>query len=231
MSQIAIVTGASRGIGYETCRALAERGMKVLAVARSADPLNNLEEHHPDMITALPADLTDSGAVDLVAEAAGAYDGVSALVNNAGLLINRPFEELTMDDWQRLIDVNLFSAVRLTRGLLPQFREGSHIVNIGSMGGYQGSAKFPGLAGYSVAKGAVSILTECLAAELGNRGIRVNALCPGAVQTEMLEEAFPGLEAPVSAAQMGKYVADFALDGAKLYNGQVLPVTLGDPGS
>jgi NAD(P)-dependent dehydrogenase (short-subunit alcohol dehydrogenase family) len=97
------------------------------------------------------------------------------------------------------------------------------------MGGFQGSAKFPGLAAYSVSKGALSILTECLSVELSDKNIKANALCLGAVQTEMLEEAFPGIEAPLSAKEMGNYISNFAIEGSAFYNGKILPVALEDP--
>jgi NAD(P)-dependent dehydrogenase (short-subunit alcohol dehydrogenase family) len=109
------------------------------------------------------------------------------------------------------------------------FNNPSHIVNISSMGGFQGSAKFPGLSAYSVSKGALSILTEALSTEFASKDIRVNALCLGAVQTEMFEEAFPGFKAPLSAEEMGHYIADFALTAHRFYNGKILPVSLEDP--
>lgn len=229
MSVTAIVTGASRGIGYEICRELARRDADVLAVARSSEPLLELEELHPGRIQAVPADLTDAGEVEELLKIARSTGRVDLLINNAGALVNKPFVDLEMEEWRRLLEVNLLAAVRLVKSLLGDFGEEAHIVNISSMGGYQGSAKFPGLSAYSTAKGALSILSECLAAELNDSGISVNALCLGAVRTEMLEEAFPGFEAPVEAGEMGTYIADFALNGAKFYNGQILPVTLADP--
>ena len=105
----------------------------------------------------------------------------------------------------------------------------SHIVNIGSMGGFQGSAKFKGLSLYSAAKGAVAVLTESMAEEFKERGIKVNALALGAVQTEMLASAFPGYKAPLTAGQMAEFIADFALNGHKYFNGKILPVSLSTP--
>ncbi|MDZ7771483.1 MAG: SDR family oxidoreductase [Balneolaceae bacterium] len=230
MPKTAVVTGASRGIGYETSLELARREVEVIAVARTVADLKELASHFPDYITPFPADLTVPEAVKVLGEEVAERGTLDLLVNNAGTLANKPFDELSMKEWRHAMDVNLFAAVRLTRELLDHLGEGSHIVNISSMGGYQGSAKFPGLSAYSVAKGALAVLSECLASELSGRGIRCNALCLGAVQTEMLQEAFPGFEAPVDAGQMGRYVAEFGLEGANFYNGQILPVTLGDPG-
>lgn len=104
-------------------------------------------------------------------------------------------------------------------------REGGHIVNISSMGGFQGSVKFPGLSAYSASKGALAILTECLAEELKDKNIKVNCLALGSSQTEMFEAAFPGMQAGTLAFEMGRYVADFALNGSKYFNGKIIPVS------
>jgi len=226
----AIVTGASRGIGYQTCISLAKQQCNVIAAARSVSPLENLSGLYPEFISAFPADLTSAEDIEKLSEfAAEQSDSIDILINNAGALINKPFEELNPEDWQHMLDINLLANVNLTKSLLPRFSSPAHIVNISSMGGFQGSQKFPGLSAYSVAKGAVNILSECLAAELSSRQIHVNALCPGAVQTGMLEEAFPEFEAPVSAKNMGKYIAGFALTGSAFYNGRILPVAKSSP--
>lgn len=230
MSKVAVVTGASRGIGFEISQILAEKGYQVIAVSRSVDPLNRLKDTNPDFITSLPTDLTKTGDVDkLTDQIEKEFTEIDILINNAGALIKKSFADLTLDDWRSQLESNLISAVHITKQLLPYFKENTHIVNISSMGGFQGSAKFPGLVAYSVSKGALSILTECLATELSDRNIKANALCLGAVQTEMFEEAFPGVEAPVEAKEMGQYVADFAVNGSTFYNGKILPVALEDP--
>lgn len=228
MKKVTVITGASRGIGYEICRTLARRKHLVIAVARSANKLDELSKTSPEFIRAIPTDLTAEESVNgLVEEIKEHYKGVDILINNAGALINKSFTQLSLTDWRSQIESNLISAVNITNQLQPLFNKGAHIVNISSMGGFQGSAKFPGLSAYSVAKGALSILTECLAVEL--KDIKANALCLGAVQTQMLETAFPGVEAPVKAEEMGEYVADFALKGSAFYNGKILPVALHDP--
>ncbi|HEX6981249.1 MAG TPA: SDR family oxidoreductase [Balneolaceae bacterium] len=230
MIKVAVVTGASRGIGFEICKKFAESGHHTVAVARSEKHLKELEKCNEQLIHAIPADLTDEKAVGrLVNEVENKFSKVDVLINNAGALINKPFKDLALSDWRSQVESNLISAVNITRQLLPLFNKNAHIVNISSMGGFQGSAKFPGLSAYSAAKGALSILTECLAIELADKQIKANALCLGAVQTDMLESAFPGIEAPVNPEQMGTYIADFALNGSTFYNGKILPVTLQDP--
>ncbi|MGD8428444.1 MAG: SDR family oxidoreductase [Balneolaceae bacterium] len=230
MSKVAIVTGASRGIGKEICRTLAGEQHTVFAVARSEKRLEKLQQSYPGVIHAIPTDLTEVEAIDeLIRQIREKVSGIDVLINNAGALINKSFEDLTLNDWRSQIESNLISAVAITKQVLPIFNPSAHIINISSMGGFQGSAKFPGLSAYSVSKGALSILTECLASELKENKIAVNALCLGAVQTDMLEDAFPGIHAPVSPREMGKYISEFALDGHRFYNGKILPVALEDP--
>ena len=231
-----IITGASRGIGYDTAYLLATQGgHEVLALSRNekrlselADAIEKQSADHP--LRFLPFDLIqpDFPALKVAVEALG---GVDILINNAGLLINKRFAELTPDDWQRSFHVNMFGPVELIRFALPWLKKSdhAHIVNISSMGGFQGSAKFPGLSAYSASKAALSNLTECLAEELKEEGIKVNCLALGAVDTEMLQEAFPGMEPPVSSAQMAEYLIHFAMTAHRFYNGKVLPVSVSTP--
>lgn len=226
-----IVTGASRGIGYATVKNLATAGHSVFGTARSKDLLKQLEKEVPAKINTFSCDLTDEDSVSqLASQISNTFAKVDVLINNAGGLVNKPFTELSMSDWEKMIEVNLYSAVRLTKKILPQLSDGAHIVNISSMGGYQSSSKFPGLSAYSVAKGALVTLTECLTVELAERHISANALCLGAVETEMFNAAFPDFDAPLTAEQMGSYLAEFAVNGSTYYNGKVLPVALSDPG-
>ena len=170
-----------------------------------------------------------SELVDFVEEIKTSFRSIDVLINNAGSLINKPFLEISSSEFEKVYKVNVFAVATLTRLLLPMINTDGHVLNITSMGGVQGSAKFPGLSAYSSSKGALIILTELLAEEFKESGPSFNALALGAVQTEMLEEAFPGYQAPLSAAQMADYIIDFALKGHQFYNGKVLPISSSTP--
>ena len=144
-------------------------------------------------------------------------------------MLLKPFSETAQADFEAIYKVNVFGVANLTRIALPYLQKGSHVVTISSMGGIQGSLKFPGLAAYSSSKGAVITLSELLAEEYKEQGIAFNVLALGAVQTEMLAEAFPGYQAPISAADMAKYIVDFTLTGNQFYNGKVLEVSSTNP--
>ncbi|MCJ8208740.1 SDR family oxidoreductase [Mucilaginibacter sp. RS28] len=231
-----IITGASSGVGFEAVIELALKpGHKIIALARSHEKLKKLHE----IATSLSPDCTlYPVAFDLVNDDLAALQNfitarfdsrVDILINNAGALINKPFAELEEVDFVEMLQSNFLSHVRITQAMLPFIQAGAHIVNIGSMGGFQGSAKFKGLAAYSASKAALHNFTETLANELAEQQITVNCLALGSAQTEMLEKAFPGYQSPVMAFEMGKYIADFALTGSKFFNGKILPVAVTTP--
>lgn len=222
-----VITGTSRGIGFELVHIFAEMGHNVLSLSRNQRPLANL---HFDNINSLAFDLSkDEDYIKLSEYVKSDMKKVDILINNAGYLVNKPFEETSTEDFIQVYQTNVFGVAKLTQTLLPFMNSGSHVVNISSMGGVQGSMKFPGLAAYSSSKGAVITLTELLAEEYKEQGIAFNVLALGAVQTEMLEAAFPGYKAPTTAQEMATYIADFALTGNKYYNGKLLQVSNSTP--
>ena len=228
MSKNVIITGTSRGIGFELVKLFAQAGHKVLALSRNEKPIKDLNLDH---VNSFSFDLGQKESYKKVKSFIQIKwsDKVDILINNAGLLINKSFSELTMQDFESVYKTNVFGVAELTKEVLPFMKSGSHVVTISSMGGVQGSMKFPGLAAYSSSKGAVITLTELLAEEYKDSGISFNVLALGAVQTEMLEEAFPGYQAPTTAGEMAKYIFDFALNGNKYYNGKLLQVSNSTP--
>ncbi len=226
-SKNVIITGTSRGIGFELALQFANSGHQVLAISRKTK--KELIEHQN--ITCLSLDISKSEDLNQVESfIENSWNNkVDILINNAGLLINKPFEQLTTTDFEQVYKVNVFAVAELTRICIPFMNKGSHVVTVSSMGGIQGSMKFPGLAAYSSSKGAVITLSELLAEEYKERGIAFNVLALGAVNTEMLQEAFPGYEAPLSAKEMANYIFDFSLNGNKYYNGKVLQVSSTTP--
>ena len=231
-----VVTGASRGIGREIVLGfLKSTGNKVLAISRNAAMLSDLQKtteakgftSKPDVLS---MDITsDSDVAVLHDYLLENYRHSDVLINNAGLLINKAVGEFSAVDFDRTMAVNFKAPFFLVQSLSGLFSSPSHIVNIGSMGGYQSSAKFPGMSVYSASKAALAIFSECLAEEWKDRGVSVNTLALGAVNTEMLREAFPAYKAPVSAAEMASFIIDFAKNGNKFFNGKVIPVSSSTP--
>ncbi|TCK68513.1 short-subunit dehydrogenase [Winogradskyella wandonensis] len=227
MSKHVIITGTSRGIGFELVKLFSNLGHKVLALSRNSQPVSQLALEN---VTAVSCDLADEDDYKKVETFINnEWQHVDILINNAGMLLNKPFAETTISDFTKVYQTNVFGVSEMTRIVLPFMQKDSHVITISSMGGIQGSMKFPGLAAYSSSKGAVITLTELLAEEYKESGPQFNVLALGAVQTEMLEEAFPGYQAPTTALEMAQYVLDFSLTGNKFYNGKVLQVSNSTP--
>ncbi len=232
-----IITGASRGIGRELTKLFANTNNNIILISRNHKKLNELikeckTNNSSANITALPFDLTNIHEIkELIPKIKSNFNEFDLLINNAGYLINKPFENITATDAEKIFKVNVLGPIELIRCLIPQLKKSAnaHVVNISSMGGFQGSVKFPGLAAYASSKAAIASLTECLAEEYKNSNIKFNCLALGAVATEMLAEAFPGYKAPTTAKEMAEYIYDFALNGHRMFNGKILPVSKTTP--
>ena len=221
-----IITGTSRGIGYELALQFANAGHQVLAISRKI-PQGFLGNQN---ITSLSIDLTNEDDLIQVQNfLSQTWKNVDIIIHNAGSLINKPFAQTTQEDFENVYKVNVFGVANLTRVSLPYLQNGSHVVSISSMGGIQGSMKFAGLSAYSSSKGAIITLSELLAEEYKEQGIAFNVLALGAVNTEMLNEAFPGYEAPISAQEMAEYIFNFSLTGNKFHNGKIIQVSSSTP--
>ena len=227
-----LITGASSGVGYQTALQLSQQGHLVIALSRNTALLKKLKNESDGKIILCPHDLSTLN-YDAVLNILNEHhiEQLDVLINNAGQLVNNNFEKITSSELIGAYKTNVFAPYLLTQALLPALKKSKHphIINISSVGGIQGSVKFAGLSAYSSSKGALTILTECLAEEFKEINIKVNCLALGAVNTEMLAKAFPGYKAPLSAAEMGNYITWFAENGHQYFNGKIIPVALSTP--
>ena len=222
-----VITGSSRGIGFELVNLFNKNNYNVIALSRNLSSISKLNLNN---VSTFSTDLSDSSSINKAVKFINnKFSSVDILINNAGKLVNKPFIETTKQDFISVYSVNVFGLAELVKLLLPSFSDTSHIINISSIGGIAGSSKFPGLSAYSSSKAALNVLTEMLYEEFKTSGPVVNTLALGAVQTEMLEEAFPGYKAPLSSAEMANYIYDFSIKGHKYYNGKILPVSISNP--
>ena len=222
-----VVSGASRGIGFALVNYFANKGHRVLAISRNITTLEKIDNNN---VVAFQADITIANDLKKVSSyISDNWKEVDILINNAGKLVHKSFDKTTYQDFLDVYKVNVFAVAELTKVCLPFMKKNAHAIAISSIGGIQGSVKFAGLSAYSSSKGAVITLYELLAEEYKESGIAFNTLALGAVQTEMLAEAFPGYQASITAEEMADYIANFALTGNKVYNGKVLQVSSSTP--
>jgi len=233
-----LITGASKGIGKAIAQAFCRKdGCKLFLVSRDKGLLEELENESKCLspnceIVLLPCDISKPDRVkELVSLIMQKHSAIDVLINNAGALVNKKFDLISDSEIDLMFNINFKAPANLIRELLPLLRNAghAHVVNIGSMGGFQGSSKYPGLAFYSASKAALSVLTECLAEEYKNEGISFNCLALGAVQSEMFSDAFPGAKAPVTANQIAEFIIDFSLTAHKFMNGKIIPLSLSNP--
>ncbi|MCK6640739.1 MAG: SDR family oxidoreductase [Bacteroidia bacterium] len=232
-----VITGASRGIGFDAALKLCKEGHRVIAVARSERGLEKLYNElsrfgKADLLIPVQGDLEKESSINQIADRISTItNSIDVLINNAGTLVNKPFIEISREELEHVYAVNVFAVFGFTQKLLPllQTSQQAHIINITSVGGLTGTAKFSGLSAYSSSKAALSVFTEVLAEELKDSRIRVNGLALGAVQTEMLSAAFPGYQAPITSEGMAGFVTWFALNGGNYFHGKLLPVALTTP--
>jgi short-subunit dehydrogenase len=233
-----LITGAGRGIGFELARQFDAGRHKVVALSRNKKHLQELaslcaRENPSSGLVTCAFDLEKLDDIDTVFRdfIKDEFQELDILINNAGYLIRKDFPATDPGEMFKCLVINYCAPVRLIAACLPMLKKSdrAHVINIGSMGGYQGSRKFPGLSHYSSAKAALAVLTECLAEEFAGTSIRFNCLALGAVQTEMFASAFPEFRASQTAEGMASFIMDFAIRGYDYYNGKILPVSASTP--
>jgi NAD(P)-dependent dehydrogenase (short-subunit alcohol dehydrogenase family) len=221
-----LITGCSRGIGKAMLDLLIANPRVKRIYALSSNTQINFNS---SKVIKVNADfLTDSWEVNLKNSLQDKV--LNLVINNAGYLFNGSIEDTSEEEIHKTYRINYFAPLRIIQLMLPNIKEGkAHIVNIGSMGGFSGSVKYPGLSVYSSSKAALANLSECWAEELKDYGVRSNCLALGAVNTEMLQTAFPEYQAPLIPSQMASKIIDFALNYGEIINGKILPFSLSTP--
>jgi NAD(P)-dependent dehydrogenase (short-subunit alcohol dehydrogenase family) len=227
--KVVVIVGAGRGIGEQLAKLFSvDSEFQVVVLTRNLSNLLEIQKKHEVELHAF--DLESQNIRNDVEKMISHLPRVDYLINNAGKLVNKPFLELSKADVMTCYQTNVLGIFEVIQAILPKMtQEGGHIVNISTMGAIQGSVKFPGLSAYSSSKAALANLTEMLAEEFKNTKLKVNCLCLGTVQTEMLNEAFPGYKAPLSAVEMAGFIKDFSIHSSHFINGKILPVSLSTP--
>lgn len=225
--RIVVVTGASSGIGRATAAMFARRGARVAVFARSMEKLRALAAEHGDRMIAVAGDVADEEAIErLFHDVEARFGDCDILVNNAGMIHPKPLVDTTAEEWDRLLDVNLRGVYLASRRALHAMieRRSGAIVNVASISGVIGPEKFSGYVSYCASKGAVIAMTEALAAEVRDFGVRVNCVSPGAVDTPMWERAGGGAAASMTPEEIAETILFLASDRSRPMNGQNLHV-------
>jgi len=219
--RVAVVTGASSGIGAACAEKLAERGARVAIFARSAERLRELAARHEGRMLAVAGDVAGEADIErLFAETEARFGACDILINNAGMIDPKPIDATSADDWDRMFAVNVRGAFLCARRALRAMKAGATIVNVASISGVPGPEKFPGWISYCASKGALISMTEAMAVELKERGVRVNCVSPGAVDTKMWAEASSGAPADMTPAEVAETILFLASERSRPINGQ-----------
>ena len=221
--KVAVVTGASSGVGRRTAEMLADRGARVAIFARSEERLVAIAASFGEQMLVVPGDVADLADVERLFNTTEAKLGhCDILVNNAGMIEVAPLVDTTLDQWERTFAVNVHGIFLACRRALPSMIERGKgaIVNVSSISGIVGPEKFPGFVAYCASKGAVISLTEALAVEVKARGVRVTAVSPGSVDTPMWADVSGGAPANMSADEVAETILFLASDRSRPMNGQ-----------
>lgn len=225
--KVAVVTGASSGIGRATAELLVERGARVVVFARRSDVLTSLAARFDGRMHVVAGDVASEADVDrLFDETEARFGACDILVNSAGAIDPAPLLETTPERWRRMFAVNADAVYLACRRALRTMlaRKRGAIVSVASISGIPGPEKFPGWASYCASKAAVISFTEALAVDLKDTGVRINAVSPGSVDTPMWAEASGGAPAAMTPRDVAETILFLASDRSKAMNGQNLHV-------
>ncbi|GAC1518647.1 MAG: 3-ketoacyl-ACP reductase [Ktedonobacteraceae bacterium] len=227
---VAVITGAGRGIGRATALRFAREGTRVVLFSRTAETLAQVVreiESEGHAVLSIAGDVSqEEEVVGLFHRVMETYGRVDVLVNCAGIVATRPFVDMDAATWDSVISVNLrgtFLCCREAFRVMIEQRAGV-IINLSSLSGVKGVEKFPGLSAYNVSKAGVASLTEILAVEGKPHNIRVCAVSPGAVDTEMLRQAAPHLKAAMTPGELAEILLFLASDAGRMLSGTNLEI-------
>lgn len=228
------LTGISSGIGQALFTYFFDHPevRKIFGLVRDEKKLSSeILKKQGDRFQLIVADLEKTDSLENIIQQLPTDFFLDILINNAGAIEKKNFETIDFLTQQRLFNVNFFAPALLIQKLLPFLKQSpaAHVLNIVSMGSFQGSVKFEGLSFYSASKAALSNLTEVLAQEYADTKICFNALALGAVQTPMLERVFPTYQAGITSEKMAECIGFFALEGYYFLNGKVIPLSKTTP--
>lgn len=231
MQKKIVVSGAGGGIGFAMVQRFLDMNCEVVAITRNRDKFSELLNQFENSLMVIELDFLDEKYEAVLVEKLSDIQKIDVLVNNAGLLINKPFEKFTTEEIQKLVTVNYMGTLQLTKSCLPALKESeeAHVVNISTLGAVQGSVKFPGLSIYASTKAAICTFTEVMAEENKNEGIHFNCLALGSVETPMFNDAFPGQRASIGAEKAADFIVDFAINKRDMFNGKILTVASNTP--
>jgi 3-oxoacyl-[acyl-carrier protein] reductase len=231
MTKTIVVSGAGGGIGFALVQYFLKEDCNVVAITRNKIKFNELNTQFGKALQIIQVDFLHADYQEILATEITKIKQIDVLVNNAGLLINKPFEYFTTSEILEMVQVNYLGAIELTKACLPLLRNSqyAHVVNVSTMGAVQGSMKFAGLSIYASTKAAICTFTEVMAEEYKNKGIHFNCLALGSVETSMFKEAFPGQKASAGVAMIASYIVDFALNKRDVFNGKILQVASDTP--
>jgi NAD(P)-dependent dehydrogenase (short-subunit alcohol dehydrogenase family) len=226
-----LITGASRGLGYALVEAfLSSTPYKVAAVSRNSGALSSLANNaaYKDRLELIQADICNPPDLEMIQDIVAGLPPLGVIIHNAGALLFKPFSEIAIDELRAVYEVNVFAPFMLTQKLLP-YMNATHVINISSVGGVEGSIKFPGLTAYSSSKAALNCLTEMWSEEFKDTDHSFNCLALGSVATEMFSEAFPGVPASSQPEEMASYIVNFAIEAPKVMRGKIISLSRSNP--
>lgn len=228
-SKNVIITGANGDIGINIVKNFINSGHRVVAISKNIN--NLLTINNRNYLFPIKLDLTNKYSYNKILQFLfkNNFKYIDILINNAAICISKLFNQLTIQDFKKIYEINFFAAVQMIQITNKLMKKKGHIINISSMGGIQGSLKMKGLSAYSSSKSALCTLTEVLYEEFKYKNLYINTLALGSVETNMFKKNFPKLSASMLSTDIGKYIYQFAITGNKFFNGKIIPVSLQNP--